>query len=208
MSAATIYHGTPLTPRAALIDVLTGRAACVSFFRPDDVEAVEAVAPLVMFRQRRLQLLDAGHRRRSGVGTGPRLASVLRLAGATSLLARTLGGHSGLAGCAIAAERRSAERVALRSTGRSAVAHGWAYRSARPSLRTLRPGLSRLGWRSERSEDAGGGLRILSAADGRGRGFPRQPMAGAAHDARRAGRASLPLRQRRQHEPRAERTSL
>ena len=31
----TIYHGTPMTPRAALLDVLAGRAACVSFWRPD-----------------------------------------------------------------------------------------------------------------------------------------------------------------------------
>ncbi len=52
MSAKVIYHGTPLTPRAALLDVLPGRAGCVSFFRPDDTEAVEAVCPRVMFRQR------------------------------------------------------------------------------------------------------------------------------------------------------------
>lgn len=32
---ATIYHGTPLTPRAALVSVCTGRAMCVSFCRLD-----------------------------------------------------------------------------------------------------------------------------------------------------------------------------
>lgn len=47
--APTIFHGTPITPRAALEAVLPGRAACVSFFRPDDVEAVEAVCPFVMY---------------------------------------------------------------------------------------------------------------------------------------------------------------
>lgn len=38
----TIYHGTPLTPRAALLSVCAGRAMCVSFYRPDDVKEVEA----------------------------------------------------------------------------------------------------------------------------------------------------------------------
>ena len=45
-----IYHGTPMTPRAALLSVCKGRAMCVSFFRPDDVEAVEAISPDIMFR--------------------------------------------------------------------------------------------------------------------------------------------------------------
>jgi len=43
-----IYHGTPLTPRAALNAVLPGRGACVSFWRPDDIEAVQQVAPFIM----------------------------------------------------------------------------------------------------------------------------------------------------------------
>jgi hypothetical protein len=42
-AAPTIYHGTPFTPRAALLDILPGRAAFVSFYRPDDVDAVEQV---------------------------------------------------------------------------------------------------------------------------------------------------------------------
>ena len=45
---AIIYHGTPMTPRAALLDVCDGRAMCVSFYRPDDVEAVEAISPAIM----------------------------------------------------------------------------------------------------------------------------------------------------------------
>lgn len=45
---ALVYHGTPLTPRAAL-QAMTGRSFCVSFFRPDDVDEVERIAPYVMF---------------------------------------------------------------------------------------------------------------------------------------------------------------
>lgn len=44
-----IHHGTPLTPRAALLDVCKGRAMCVSFYRPDDVEAVEEISPAIMY---------------------------------------------------------------------------------------------------------------------------------------------------------------
>lgn len=47
--APTIYHGTPMTPRAALLGVMPGRAACVSFYRPDDVDAVESVCPRIMY---------------------------------------------------------------------------------------------------------------------------------------------------------------
>lgn len=55
-----IYHGTPLTPRAALLDVCKGRAMCVSFHHPQDVEAVEAISPAIMFRQRRVFILAGG----------------------------------------------------------------------------------------------------------------------------------------------------
>lgn len=46
---ALVYHGTPLTPRAALLAALPGRGACVSFYRPDDVEAVEATCSRIMY---------------------------------------------------------------------------------------------------------------------------------------------------------------
>ena len=49
MSRPVIFHGTPMTPRAALLDVLAGRAGCVSFYRPDDVSAVEQVCPSIMY---------------------------------------------------------------------------------------------------------------------------------------------------------------
>lgn len=45
---ALVYHGTPLTPRAALL-AMEGRAFCVSFFRPDNADDVESIAPFVMY---------------------------------------------------------------------------------------------------------------------------------------------------------------
>lgn len=48
MISPLIYHGTPLTPAAALAQ-LAGRAFCVSFFRPDCVDQVEAISPFVMY---------------------------------------------------------------------------------------------------------------------------------------------------------------
>lgn len=48
MPPTTIYHGTPLTPARALPQ-LAGRHFCVSFWRPDSVVGVEAVAAGVMY---------------------------------------------------------------------------------------------------------------------------------------------------------------
>jgi hypothetical protein len=42
-----IYHGTPMTPRAAL-EAMAWRAFCVSFYRPDDIETVDRIADGVM----------------------------------------------------------------------------------------------------------------------------------------------------------------
>jgi hypothetical protein len=41
------YHGTPLTPRAAL-HAMAGRSFCVSFARPDDIATVDQIAASVM----------------------------------------------------------------------------------------------------------------------------------------------------------------
>ena len=46
---AIIHHGTPLTPRDALLSVCAGRAMCVSFYRPDDVDTVEQISPAIMY---------------------------------------------------------------------------------------------------------------------------------------------------------------
>lgn len=45
---AMVYHGTPLTPRAAL-EAVGGRSMCVSYFRPDCVRDVERLAPFIMY---------------------------------------------------------------------------------------------------------------------------------------------------------------
>lgn len=45
---ALVHHGTPMTPRAALL-AQQGRAFCVSFFRPDSVADVEAISPFIMY---------------------------------------------------------------------------------------------------------------------------------------------------------------
>ncbi len=48
MPSATIYHGTPLTPRLAL-RAMEGRAFCVSYWRPDDADVVEEIAGEIMY---------------------------------------------------------------------------------------------------------------------------------------------------------------
>jgi hypothetical protein len=207
MTAKVIYHGTPMTPRAALLDVLTGRAGCVSFFRPDDVEAVEAVCPRVMFRQRGIQLLDGSPATRRGMGRqAARLDAVLSLARATAARRGPMGGHSRHAGSAEPAQRCSAERLALRhKAGRPALAYGRPAGSSGASLRAIRHGCAGMDWRPE----AGAGrLRQIPAAHGRGRQDVRQPLAQHAHDARHQGGLRLSLHQRRRHEPCAERTPL
>lgn len=205
--AKTIYHGTPLTPRAALLDVLSGRAGCVSFFRPDDVEAVEAVCPRIMFRQWGVFILDGSTASWRGVGRhAARLDSVLPLAGASVARRWTLGGDTGHAGSAFPAQRQPACGLAVRhKAGRPALAYGRPARSAGASLRAIRHGCAGLDWRPEKGA---GWLRAIPAANGRGRQAVRQPMAQHAHDARHQGSLRLSLHQRRRHEPCAERTPL
>ena len=205
--AKVIYHGTPLTPRAALLDVLSGRAGCVSFFRPDDVEAVEAVCPRVMFRQRRVQLLDGSTASGRGMGRqAARLDAVLSVAGASAARCRPMGGDTGHAGSAVPAQRCSAERLAVRHKARrSALAYGRAAGSSGASLRPLRHGCVGMDWRPEAGAR---GLRPIPAPHGRGVQAVRQPLAQHAHDARHQGRVRLPLHQCRRDEPCAERTPL
>ena len=202
-----IYHGTPLTPRAALLDVLTGRAGCVSFFRPDDVEAVEAVCPRVMFRQRRFQLLDGSTQARRGMGRqAARLDAILSLAGAEAARCRPMGGHSRHARSAVPAQRQPSRRLAVRhKAGRSALAYGRPAGSAGASLRPLRHGCSRMDWRPEAGACR---VRPIPAPNGRGRQAVRQPLAQHAHDARHQSGVRLPIHQRGRDEPCAERTPL
>ncbi len=202
-----IYHGTPLTPRAALLAVLPGRAGCVSFYTPDDVEAVEAVCPLIMFRQRRVFVLASGGQARRGmVRQAPRLAPILRMAGAATVNPWPLGRDTGCAWRAKPTQRRSSQRLAVRAHARrSPLAHGWPARTPGEALRAVRPcsaGLDR------RSQERACGLFPLPAQDGRGIGAARQPMARNSHDARDRRGVRLPVRHGRCHVSSSERMAL
>ena len=203
---SVIYHGTPLTPRAALLDVCAGRAMCVSFYRPDDVEAVEAISPAIMFRQWRVQLLAAGASQRSGVGRGSRLDAILSVVGNKIVSSWPMGSHPGYARRAFPAQRRAIERLAFRAGGRPPLAHGWADRALGQAVRPLRAGLPWLGGRGPGR--AASGLRCLPQAHGRGFHAIRQSLACHSHDARNGGCAGLSIRQRGQHQPRPERAPL
>jgi len=197
----TIYHGTPLTPRDALVSVCAGRAMCVSFYRPDDVEVVEAVAPAIMFRQRRVFVLAVRASSRRGMGRASGLDTLFRVAGAAPVPSGSLGGHPRYAGRALPAQRCAFGRVAVRTEGRTTLAHGWADRTAAAPVRAIRPGLPGL----DRPQS---GFARLSRSHGRGGPRFGQSLAGDSHDARNGGGFRIPVRQRRQHEPSAERVAL
>ena len=209
MGEALIYHGTPLTPRAALEAVLPGRAACVSFYRPDDLEALLAICPQVMFRPRRVQLLDEGAACRPGMGRSgarPVVASLLPLAGADHLQSGPVGYHARQPRRSFTAQRWATQRLAVRAVeGGAGMAYGWSYRSARSSVRALSKGLRRVGWRPETGASR---LPCLSPKDGRGWGAYGQCVAPAAHAARDGSCIRLSVHQRGQHLSRAERASL
>lgn len=216
MSAPFFHHGTPFTPRPALENVLAGRGACVSFYRPDDVEVVERVCPTIMFRSRRILCVAGRAQARRGMGSaGARPASLLRLARAAAFQRWPVGGGLRRSGRAIAVQRCFPERLAFRSgEGRAGLAHGRTDRAARPPLRALRSSLSRLDRRvrpvdrqdPQRSE--GRRMRCLSPADGRGRRLFGQQMAPAPHDARLLGGLRLPVDQRRRDQRRPERVAV
>lgn len=207
-SVPVIYHGTPLTPRAAFDAVMPGRAACVSFFRPDNLEAVLAVCPQVMFRPRGIFLLDAGHARRARVGRrrpAAMVASLLRVAGADPIHAGTMGDHARQPSGAVSAQRRAAQRLALRGSGGACLAYGRTDRAAGQTVRAIP---ARLPWLDRRSKERAGRVRGLFPQDGRGRPVDGQYMAPAAHAPRDAGCLAVSLYQRGQHVPCAERSPL
>lgn len=206
---AVIYHGTPMTPRAALEAVLPGRAGCVSFYRPDDLEALEAICPQLMFRPRRVFLLDGRDARREGMGSGEPgrlVAGLLQVAGAAPVRRRPVGDHPRQPRRSFAGQRRAAERLALWPRTRlTRLAYGRPDRAAGVAMRAVRPGMSRM---DRRSEEGACGLRCLPPQDGRRCGHDGQHLAPAAHAARNEGGVRLPLHQRGQHEPCAERPSI
>ncbi len=200
-----IYHGTPMTPRAALLAVLPGRAGCVSYFRPDDAEAVEAVCPRIMFRQRRFQFLARGREERRGMGSGSGLDPLLSMAGAAPE-SRTLGCNPRHARRTFPAQRWAFERLAVRqNVGCSLVAYGRPSRPPCSPLRPIRQGGPRM---DRRPEARARGLPALPRQDGRCGQVAGQPLAALAHDARGGRGVRLSVRERRQHIAGAERVAL
>lgn len=207
-TAPVVYHGTPLTPRAAFDAVMPGRAACVSFFRPDNLEAVLAVCPQVMFRPRGVFLLDASHARGARVGRGrptAMVAGLLRVAGADPVHAGAMGDHARQSRRAVTAQRRASERLAVRGSRRTGLAHGRADRASGKTVRAIPARLPRL---DRRSEERAGWVRGLFPQDGRCRPVDGQRMAPVAYAARDAGCLAVSVYQRGQHVPCAERASL
>lgn len=208
MSAPLIYHGTPLTPRSALLSVMSGRAGCVSFYRPDDVEAVEAVCPQVMFRSRRVFILASGGAGWAGVGPSePRsmVAGLLCVAGAATVRSGPLRTHSRQSRRTVANQRWPTQRLAVRAARFASVAYG---HGREPSAEDLRPLLSRVHRMDRRPEERAGWLYRLPSKDGRGWASARQSLAAAAHAQGRTCRPQLSFPQRRLDQPSAERASL
>lgn len=196
---AVIYHGTPMTPRAALLDVCKGRAMCVSFFRPDDVEAVEAISPAIMFRQRRFLDVESRPASWRGMGREVGLVELLRLVGASSVPSGPVGSDPRYAGCALPAQRCTAGSVAIRAERLAPVAHGCANRASAEAVRQVRPGFARVDGQGQAPRQAG-----VPRADARGRSGFGQPLANASHDARHQGGVRLSLCQRGRNNPSTE----
>lgn len=195
-----IHHGTPMTPRAALMDVCAGRAMCVSFWRPDDVEAVEAISPAIMFRQRRVFGMAGGAEARRGMVHTRGLDPLFRLARAATISPRKMGRDARCSGRTLTTQRFITGGLAVWTEGRAALAYGRAGRSAVKAMRQVRPGMPGL----DRQRQASG-LPGISFAHGGSLPRDRQSMASASHDARCGRGTRLPLRQCRQHQPCSER---
>lgn len=201
MTHPIIYHGTPMTPRAALHQ-MAGRAFCVSFYRPDDVEVVEAISPAVMFRQWRVFILASRIKSWSGLGRGSGLATILQMAGA-SITNRALGSNTRQPRRAFTDQRWIAKRLALWSMGRTALAHGQSDRSLATALRQIRAGLLGMDGTGQRFHSW---LRGMVSTHGRGCKHDGQSMAQHSYDARSNGCARVSFSQCGQHQPSAERT--
>lgn len=203
-----IYHGTPLTPRAALDAIMPGRAGCVSFYRPDDMEVLLAICPWLMFRPWRVFVLDGGATRWSGMGREQQarlVAGLLSLAGARNLPSRPLGAHPGQPRRAIANQRRSAERFPVRRSWRAGVAYGWTYRAAGAALREI-PSRS---YRVDRASETGASrLHCLPAENGRGCRSHGERLAPPAHASRRSSCLRLSVHRRGRDNARTERMAI
>lgn len=203
MSDPTIYHGTPLTPRAALMDVCAGRAMCVSFHRPDDVGAAEAISPAIMYDNGAFSFWREALRSGQEWAEDRDWTPFLSLARTAPVHTRPMGRDPGCTGGTFPAQRRTAERLAVRAERRPPVAYGRTDRAPAAPLRALRSRMPRMDGARHRPR-----LRGMVPPDGRGCGRARQPLAGPSHDARRAGRAGIPLRQRGCDQWRTERSAI
>lgn len=192
-----------MTPRAAL-QQMAGRAFCVSFYRPDDVEVVEAISPAVMFRQRRILFLAISSAKRSGLGGRSGLEAVLPVAGA-STSSGTLGGYTRQPRRTFTDQRWIAERLAVWSMGCTALAYGQPYRPPIATMRQIRSCMLGLDWARQRFHSW---LRSMVSTHGRSCQRVGQSMASDSHDARRDGCKRVSLSQCGQHQPSAERTSV
>lgn len=200
----TIYHGTPMTPRAALLNIMPGRAGCVSFARPDDVDPIEQLCPRIMYDNGAFRFWQLAIRAGLDWAEDRDWRPFLSMDRAATC-GGSMGRHSRHARCAKPAQRRIAERLALRTLCRAALAHGRAARKVGKAMRTIR---SRLFWMDRQKARSCRWVRRLPAQNGRGFGVFRQSLASAAHDARNAGRSPFPFQQRRQHVLGAERMAL
>jgi len=197
-----IFHGTPMTPRASLMEIAPGRAMCVSFWRPDDMEVVEAISPTIMFRQRRI-LGMARSTQAGGRMVSPRgLDAILSMAGASAIPSRQMGRDPGCPRRSFPAQRFTPSGMAIRGQRRTTVAHGCFNRAPAAVVRSISSRLHRMDGIGAR------GLRRLVPAYGRGCNGHGQSMARASYDARCAGGARVSLFQRRRDQRCAEWVAL
>ena len=177
-----------MTPRAALLDVCRGRAMCVSYFRPDDAEAVETISPDIMFRQRRFFDVEGRAAEWAGVGRKVGLVGLFQMARASNLLSGTVGSNTRHARRPKPAQRCAFSRLALWAKGIAALAYGWANITPFTSVRTLGSGLHSMDRRWKGFGQAG-----LPFADGRSGFRSWEQVARNSHDARHQGGLRLPI---------------
>lgn len=184
-----------MTPRPALLDVCAGRAICISFFRPDDVEAAEAISPAIMFRQWSLFILESSATQWAGMGrNSARLVSIFRMARRTPVSSWKVGGHTRHSWSAKSAQRCITERLAFWAERCATLAYGWAYRASSALMRPIRQSLPWL----DRSWKAFGQSR-LSQTNGGSCTCSWESMARTAYDARNSSSFRLSFYQRGQY---------
>ena len=206
--APVIYHVTPLSPRAALAEVMPTRAGGVSFFRPDDLEVLLTTCPQLFFRPRRLQLLDgsnAGGQRMGRSRPANMVAGLLRLAGTYPFCARSMGDYARQPRRAISAQRRAPKRLAIWPSWRACVAYERPHRAAGETLRASPSCLRRMDWSSQKRTCR---LPGVSSKNGSCRPPDGKQLAPAAYVEGHGGRMGLSVYQCGQFELSAKWSSL